>query len=215
MNPLRVVLADDHALVRAGLRSLLDEFQDMSVVGEAEDGAHALELIAKLHPDIALLDIAMPNLNGLEACARASKEYPGTRVIILSMHGDDEYVRRALLVGAKGYLLKNAGEGELELAVRAVARGDTWLSPAVSSKVVAAYTRGEKEAPTGLDLLTPRQREVLQLIAEGKNTKEIAKRLDIGVKTVETHRMQLMDRLGVRTVPELVRCAIRLGVVSA
>lgn len=215
MNPLRLVLADDHALVRAGLRSLLDEFPGMGVVGEAEDGAQALDLIAKLHPDIALLDIAMPNLNGLEACARATKDHPGTRVIILSMHGDDEYVRRALLVGAKGYLLKTAPEGELELAVRAVARGDTWLSPAVSSKVVAAYTRGEKETPTGLDLLTPRQREVLQLIAEGKTTKAIAKRLDIGVKTVETHRMQLMERLGVRTIPELVRCAIRLGVVSA
>lgn len=211
---LRLVLADDHALVRAGLRSLLDEFAGITVVGEAEDGVQALELIGKLHPDVALLDIAMPNLNGLEACARASKDYPGTRIIILSMHGDDEYVRRALLVGAKGYLLKNAGEGELELAVRAVARGDTWLSPAISSKVVAAYTRSEKDVQTGLDLLTPRQREVLQLIAEGRTTKAIAKRLDISVKTVESHRVQLMERLGVRSVPELVRCAIRLGVVS-
>lgn len=215
MTPIRLVLADDHVLVRAGLKSLLEEFEGMVVVGEAEDGVQALERIASLHPDVALLDIAMPNLNGLEACARASKEHPRTRTIILSMHGDDEYVRRALLVGARGYLLKNAREGELELAIRAVARGDTWLSPAVSSKVVAAYTRNEQQSPTGLDLLTPRQREVLQLIAEGRNTKAIARRLGIGVKTVESHRMQLMARLGVRTIPELVRCAIRLGVVSA
>ena len=154
----------------------------------------------------------MPGLNGLETVARAQKESLRTRVLLLSMHKDEEYVRRALLSGAAGYLLKDADRTELELAVRAVARGDTWLSPGIS-RVVAAFARGEG-APRGpLELLTRRQREVLQLVAEGHSTKEIAHRLELSAKTVDTHRAQLMERLGVHGVPALVRYALRVGMV--
>jgi DNA-binding NarL/FixJ family response regulator len=164
------------------------------------------------HPDLALFDISMPGLNGLEATARAVKEYPRTRVVVLSMHADDEYVYRALRAGAAGYLLKNADRRELELAVRAVARGETWLSPAVSKKVIAAFSGG-KHLEDPVEVLTPRQREILQLVAEGHSTKEIAQRLDLSVKTVESHRSQLMERLGIHDVSGLVRYAIRLGIV--
>jgi DNA-binding NarL/FixJ family response regulator len=211
---LRTLLADDHSLVRAGLRSLLEEMADVEVVGEAADGLEALRLIGELKPDVAFFDISMPGMNGLEAAARAASEHPRTRVIILSMHVDDEYVRRALVAGAAGYLLKNSDRSELEMALRAVARGESWLAPEVSSRVVAAYTRGDKPAASGtLELLTRRQREVLQLIAEGLSTKEIASRLDLSVKTVETHRAELMERLDIHGVAGLVRYAIRVGIV--
>jgi DNA-binding NarL/FixJ family response regulator len=212
VSALRILLADDHALVRAGIRALLESLDGVEVVGEASDGQEALRLIGEQHPDLALLDISMPRLNGLEAAARIAKEYPRTRVIVLSMHADDEYVYRAFRARAAGYLLKNADRSELELAVRAVARGDAWLSPAVSKKVIAAFSHGERiEDPA--EVLTPRQREILQLVAEGQSTKEIAQRLNLSVKTVESHRSQLMERLGIHDVPGLVRYAIRLGIV--
>jgi DNA-binding NarL/FixJ family response regulator len=215
MSTVRILLADDHALVRAGFRALLQDMADVEVVGEADDGHEALRLIAELHPDVAILDISMPGLNGLEVASRATKEHPQTRLIMLSMHADEEYVRRALFAGARGYLLKNADRGELELAVRAVARGDAWLSPAVSKKVVAAYGRGSPAPKGPFELLTPRQREILQLIAEGLSTKEIAHRLAISVKTVETHRAELMRRLDIHDIAGLVRYAIRAGIVRS
>ena len=213
MTTTRVLLADDHSLMRAGLRALLKEMQGVEVIGEAEDGAEALRLIGELYPDIALLDISMPGLNGLEVAARASKEHPRTRIIILSMHAYEEYVHRALVAGAAGYLLKNAEEGELELALRTVAHGQIWLSPAISRTVVDALSRGEKRAPGPFEILSARQREILQLIAEGRSSKEMARRLDLSVKTVESHRTELMDRLGIHGIAGLVRYAIRTGIV--
>jgi DNA-binding NarL/FixJ family response regulator len=213
VSALKIVLADDHALVRAGFRALLLLFTDFAVVGEADDGHKALRLIHELDPDIALMDISMPSLNGLEATARVTKEHPRTRVIILSIHSDEEYVRQALASGAAGYLLKTASEGELELAVRAVARGDNWLSPGVSKPVLAAYAQSAEAVAGPFGLLTPRQREVLQLIAEDHSTKSIAHHLALSTKTVETHRAQIMKRLGIRSAPGLIRYAIRMGIV--
>ena len=211
---MKVLLADDHALVRAGMRALINELPGMEVVAETGDGQEALRLIGEKKPDLALIDISMPGLNGLEVAARAGKEYPSTRIVILSMHVDDEFVRRALVSGAAGYLLKNADRAELEMALQAVARGDTWLSPQVSRRIAETYARGGG-APAGgpFEVLTPRQREVLQLIAEGLSNKEIASRLNVGVKTVETHRTELMERLGIHGVAGLVRYAIRVGLV--
>jgi DNA-binding NarL/FixJ family response regulator len=214
VTALRIVLADDHTLVRAGFRALLQSFPDFTIVGEAANGKDALRLIEDLDPDVALIDISMPGLNGLETTVRATKEHSRTRVIILSMHADEEYVSQAIAWGAAGYLLKKASETELELAVRAVARGDNWLSPGVSRPVFASYARNPQALHGHFDVLTPRQREVLQLIAEGNSTKEIARRLELSVKTVETHRAQIMDRLGIHGVQGLVRYAIRMGIVQ-
>jgi DNA-binding NarL/FixJ family response regulator len=212
MSSLRLLLADDHALVRAGMRALLSELPGVEVVAETGDGREALRLVRQKKPDIALIDISMPELNGLEVASRIVHEHPHTRVIIVSMHGDDESVRRALVAGASGYLLKNSDRSELELALRAVARGDKWLSPSLTNRVVAAYTQG---APGDgrFAALTPRQREVLQLVAEGHSNKEIASRLNVALKTVETHRTELMDRLGIHGVASLVRYAIQVGLV--
>ena len=209
MSALRVLLADDHALVRAGMRALLAELPGIEVVAETGDGREALRLVRERKPDIALLDSSMPELNGLEVVGRIARDHPNTRAIILSMHGDDESVRRALVAGAAGYLLKNSDRRELELALRAVARGDTWLSPSLTKRVVATYTQGA--SPDAV--LTPRQREVLQLVAEGHSNKEIASRLNVALKTVETHRTELMERLGIHGVASLVRYAIQVGLV--
>jgi DNA-binding NarL/FixJ family response regulator len=213
VSTVRVLLVDDHHLVRKGIRVLLEKLPGIEIVGEGADGHEAMRLIAELHPDLALVNISMPGLNGLEVTVRAVKQYPRTRIIVLSMHADDEYVRRALRAGASGYLLKSADLRELELAVRAVGRGETWLSGGLSQKLLAGLARVAPPRAGPLDMLTPRQREVLQLVAEGHSTKQIAVRLNLSPKTVETHRAQLMDRLGVRGVPALVRCAIRLGIV--
>ncbi len=213
MKNVRIFLADDHTLLRAGIRSLLEKMPGVEVVGEAADGREALHLVKTLLPNIVLMDIAMAGLNGLEATARIAREFPGVRVIILSMHANEEYVLQTLRAGAAGYLLKDAATAELELAIQAVARNDTYLSPAISKRVIEDYlgrTSGEKSP---LEQLTPRQREILQLIAEGKSTKEMAFVLSVSVKTVETHRAQLMDRLGVHDVPGLVRQAMRMGLV--
>jgi DNA-binding NarL/FixJ family response regulator len=214
MSAIRVLLVDDHQLLRAGIRALLQGLSGIEVVGEARDGREALDLIKTQQPNVVLMDIAMPGMNGLEALARFTKECPGVRVIILSMHGTAEYVCRALRAGAAGYLLKDAVVAEVELAIRAAARGETYLTPAVSKHVVASYMQRLNEAGNPLDLLTPRQREILQLIAEGKSTKEIARVLHISIKTVETHRVQLMNRLKIHDVAGLVRFAIEQGLVQ-
>jgi DNA-binding NarL/FixJ family response regulator len=215
VTAIRVMLADDHALFRAGIRSLLLAIEGVEIVGEARDGHEALRMVAERAPDVLLLDVALPKLNGIEVAERL-RDKPGTRVLILSMFANEEYVLRSLRAGAAGYLLKDSSTGELEAALRSVADGGSYLSPAVSGHVLAAYVRrvGEGGAPAE-PTLTPRQREVLQLIAEGHGTKEIAARLCLSVKTVETHRAQLMERLGIHDVAGLVRYAIRAGIVSA
>lgn len=214
MRRLRILLADDHTLVRAGIRSLLNHVEGIEIVAEAEDGHHALELITRHRPDVALVDVTMPGLNGLEVASRVATACPEVRVLILSMHANEEYVGQALRAGASGYLLKDASSAELELALRAVARGDTYLSPQVSKAVIAEYLEHAAPVITPLERLTARQREILQLIAEGSSTKAIAKMLDLSVKTVETHRGQLMERLDIHDVAGLVRFAVRAGIVS-
>ncbi len=209
---IRVLLADDHALVRAGIRSLLNAMNEVEVVAEASSGEEAIELAASSRPDVVLMDIAMKGITGLEAAARMRGRNPEVRVVILSMHSGEEYVLQALRAGAAGYLLKDAATGELELALRSVMRGESWLSPAVSRQVVEGYAQraGGEQAP---EVLTARQREVLRLVASGKSTKEIAFLLNLSVKTVETHRAQIMERLGIRDVAGLVRYALRTGLV--
>jgi len=212
MPALRVLLADDHALVRAGMRSLLRDIEGVEVVGEAADGAQALALAERERPDVVLLDIAMKGMNGLEAAARFRELHPGIKVIILSMHASEEYVLQALRAGAAAYLIKDSATAELELALRSVMRGETYLSPAISRQVVEGYVQ-RVGAGAGEDPLTPRQREVLRRIAEGRSTKEIAFDLGLSVKTVETHRAQIMERVGIRDVAGLVRYAMRTGLV--
>jgi DNA-binding NarL/FixJ family response regulator len=209
---LRLLLVDDHALVRAGIRSLLEKMPEVEVVAEAGDGRTALELAREHRPDVVLMDLAMSELNGLEATARLKKELPETKVVILSMHTNEEYVVQALRAGAAGYLVKDAAAVELQVGLRTVARGERYLSPSISPEAIAAYEARAANGPTAH--LTPRQREILQLIAEGKNTKEIAYTLGVSVKTVETHRALLMVRLKIFDVPGLVRYAMRIGLVQ-
>jgi DNA-binding NarL/FixJ family response regulator len=208
----RILLADDHTLVRSGIRALVERIPGVTVIAEVSDGRAAVDRIAELAPDIALVNISMPELNGIEVTRRIVKDRPGTRVVIVSLHADPEYVRQAFSAGAAGYVLKSADHGELELAIRAVARGGTWIDPAISQPIVDALVRGDASA--AFELLTPRQREVLQLVAEGHSTKAIADRLGVSVKTVESHRAQLMRRLDVDSVAGLVRAAIRLGLTD-
>lgn len=215
MSPVRVLLADDHTLVRAGLRKLLESMPDIEVVGEAPDGVAALTLVAQLQPQLVLMDIAMPGLNGLEAMTRLLAASPGIRVLILSMHQNEEYVRQALRQGAAGYLMKDAAPTELDLAIKTVLRGDIYLSDVVSRGVVSDYVQRLRSEDQPGDLLTPRQREVLKLVAEGQSTKEIARRLDLSVKTVDSHRSQLMKLLDIHEVTGLVRYAMRAGLITS
>src|SRR5688572_22712449 len=214
MKPIRVLLADDHTLVRAGIRGLLASLAGVEVIGEAGDGHEALRLAETLRPDVLLLDIGMPGMNGLEAAARLAKLDPAIRVIILSMHMSEEYVLQALRAGAAGYLLKGADVAELQVAVRAVARGETYLSPAVSKRVVDDYVSRTSGATDPLAVLTSRQREILQLVAEGNTSKEIASSLGLSYRTVEAHRNQMMKRLDVHDVTGLVRFAVRVGLIA-
>ena len=211
-KPIRVLLADDHKLVRAGFRAMLNSLGGVEVVGETGDGREALELIRTHRPDVALLDITMPSLTGIEVATRVANEIENVRIIILSMHTTEDYIARAVRAGVSGYLLKNADPVELELALRAAMKREMYLSPAVSKQLVEDYTRrlGPSNEP-----LTTRQREILQLIAEGKSTKDIAVTLDLSIKTIETHRKELMERLGIHDVPGLVRYAIRTGIIKA
>jgi DNA-binding NarL/FixJ family response regulator len=210
----RILLADDHTLVRAGLRALVESIDGAEVVGESGEGRETLELIGTLRPDVVLLDIGMPGLNGLEVARRAAEASPRTRVIILSMHAEASYVRQALQAGVAGYLLKGAAVAELPLALASVMRGETYLTPRVSRTVVEGMLGDAAPGADPLAGLTQRQREILQLIAEGRSTKEIAGILDVSVKTVETHRARLMERLGIHDVAGLVRFAIKAGLVE-
>lgn len=214
MKPVRVLLADDHALVRAGLRELLQKLPDVEVVAEAGDGREALGLVKTALPNLVLLDITMKGLTGLEAAERIVKDFPGVKVVMLSMHANEEYVLRSLRAGVSGYIIKDAAIVELELAIKAVVAGETYLSPTISRSVIENYLNrtGDKSSP--LEQLTPRQREILQLIAEGQSTKEIAFTLKLSVKTVETHRAQLMERLEIYDVAGLVRYALRVGLIT-
>lgn len=211
---MKVLLADDHHLVRAGIRALLEKIPGVQIVAEAGDGREALDAIERLRPDVALLDITMPGLNGLEVAARARKACEKTRVVVLSMHADEGYVAQALRSGVAAYLLKDSVASELMLALTAVGRGETYLSPRISSRVVDGFLRREALAEDPLALLTARQREILQLIAEGHSTRRIAEELQVSVKTVETHRAQLMERLDIHDVAGLVRFAVRTGLIE-
>ena len=214
IKPVRVILADDHTLVRAGVRALLEKLPEVKVLGEASNGREALELVKTHKPDVVLMDITMPGLNGLEAAARMAKEFPDVRVIILSMHNNEEYYWRALKAGAAGYLLKKAATAELAVALQRVIHGEIYLSQEISTRLLKKFPLGEiADRKSPFEQLTGRQREVLQLIAEGQNTKEIAEILKVSPKTVEYHRMKLMTGLNVHDVPGLVRFALRVGLI--
>jgi DNA-binding NarL/FixJ family response regulator len=214
VNHLRVVIVEDHALVRAGMLALLQKLDGVEVVADVGDGWEAIKSVQANAPDLVLMDIAMPGLNGLDATSRIAKESPDTRVILLSMHANEEYLRQALLAGVSGYLLKGADLTELELAIRTVGRGETYLTPAVAKYAIDAYRERSDGVSGPLAKLSMRQREVLQLVAEGHTTKDIAQRLNLSVKTVETHRAQLMERLDIHDVPGLVRFAMRVGLIQ-
>lgn len=213
MARVRVVLVDDHKLFRAGVCSLLQALDDIEVVAQADDGREALRLVEAHRPDVVLLDIMMPGLNGLEVVARMLRACPHTRVIILSMSAQENSVLRALRAGAAGYLVKTADPSELELAVRATLRGERYLSSAVSEHVVAVCLKGNGRELTALERLTPRQREVLQLVAEGHSTKQIARKLEISARTAEAYRAELMKVVDIHEIAGLTRYAVRMGLV--
>lgn len=211
MNQIRILLADDHGVVRQGFRAILGQQADMVIVGEAGNGREVMALAEDTKPDVIVMDVAMPELNGIEATRRLASSLPATRVLALSMHKDSVYVREMLKAGAKGYLLKDSVEHDLLEAVRAIARGGEYISPAVQPALLSPYRMG---GTTPLDLLTSREREVLQLIAEGKTNKEVAVVLNISVFTVDAHRGRIMEKLNVHNVNELVRFAVRNGLVD-
>ncbi|MDQ6664893.1 MAG: response regulator transcription factor [Acidobacteriota bacterium] len=211
MKNIRVLLADDHPVVRQGFRLILSHEPDMEIVGEAGNGREALALCEELKPDVVVMDVAMPELNGIEATRRLAVSLPKTRVLALSMHKDGVYVREILRAGARGYLLKDSIDRDLLAAVRAVAKGEGYLSPAISDAVLNDYRRN---ASNPLDLLTSREREVLQMIAEGGTNKEIANKLNLSVYTIDAHRGRVMEKLNVHSSSELVRFAVRHGVID-
>ena len=214
VDAIQVLLVDDHKLVRAGIRSLLEKLSAIEVVAEAGDGLEALLQVAEHNPQVVLMDIAMPNLNGLEATRRMSTEFPEVPVIILSIYSDEEHVYQALRAGAAGYLLKGAAIEELELAIRAVAHGETYLSPPISRPVIMEYVRRTNAGQGLTERLSPRQSEILKLVAEGRSMKQIALGLGISVKTVEAHRTALMARIDVHDIAGLVRFAVKHGLID-
>lgn len=219
MKTIRVILADDHKLVRAGIKSLLENSNGITVIGEASNGRDAVELAAYLKPDIVFLDLAMPELNGLEAAARIKKEYPAIKTVILSMYTDEEYVIQALKSGVSGYLLKDSAPGELRLAIENIMRGEIYISPAIPKEIINDFLSRQTDTLSlevtarSKKILTSRQTEVLQLIAEGNSTKEIADKLFISIKTVETHRAQIMKKLEIYDIAGLVKYAIKIGLI--
>ncbi len=214
VNRIRVILADDHTLVRAGIRALLERVDEIDVVGEAGDGYEALALIRQQTPDLVLLDMVMPGVNGLEVLKRIKEEFPSIHVIILSVHETEEYALRAFQEGAAGYLPKKAATGELVEAIKRVMSGEEYISPEVSAGSGHSYPGGPAPDGNPARELTPRQRDVLKMIAEGLSTKQIAKVMNISAKTVETHRALLMDRLNIHDVAGLVRYAIKIGLIE-
>jgi DNA-binding NarL/FixJ family response regulator len=216
MNKLRILLADDHTVVRAGLRSLLEQQPDLEVVGEAGDGRQAVELAGSLQPDVAVLDIGMPQLNGIEAARQITGSRPETAVVILSMHSDEAYVMRALKAGARAYLLKDSAETDLIRAIRSVSQGKSFFSPKVSRVLVEDYVRllDQRGAEDTYELLTTRERGILQLLAEGKTNKEVASLLNLSVYTVETHRTHILQKLNLHSTAEVVLYAVRKGIIS-
>jgi DNA-binding NarL/FixJ family response regulator len=214
MKKIRVLLADDHTLMRGGLRLLIEQHADLSVVGEAEDGRQAVALAASLKPDVA--DIGMPNLNGIEAAKQITEGDSGTAVVVLSMHRDETYILRALKAGVRGYLLKDSAQSDLVRAIRSVAERKSFFSPAVSKVLLDDYLQKLKRtgAEDSYDLLTPREREILQLVAEGKSNKEVAAILNLSVYTVETHRSNIMEKLKLKSLPELILYAVRKGIIA-
>jgi RNA polymerase sigma factor (sigma-70 family) len=216
MKKLRILLADDHTLIRAGLRLVVEQQPDFMVVGEAENGRQAVAMAESLAPDVVVMDIGMPDLNGIEACRQIREKRPETPVVMLSMHSDEGYVLRALRAGARAYLLKDSAEADLAGAIRAAAEGKSFFSPAVGKVLLQDYMR--KLERTGADdsyeLLSPREREVLQMVAEGNSNKDIAHRLNLSVYTVETHRARIMQKLKLKGIPELILYAVRKGIIA-
>ena len=216
MNKIRVLLAEDHTIVRQGLRSLLESAAGIEVIGEAEDGREAIQKVGQLRPDVVVMDITMPALNGLQATRQIKRQFPEVKVLILTMHANEEYIFQILRVGASGYVVKQAAVTELVSAIQAVYRGDSFLSPSISGKVIEEYIRrAEAVVKSSYDRLTDREREVLQLIVEGHSTTEIAELLHITAGTVRTHKAQLMDKLDIHSTAELTRYAIRKGVITS
>jgi DNA-binding NarL/FixJ family response regulator len=212
MTPLTVVLVDDHPLLRAGVRAQLERLAGVTVIGEFSEAADALSSLADVRPDVVLMDISMPGMQGLDALRVMTERFPATRVVMLTMHDEEEYVLKAMRGGAAGYVLKDAPSAELLLALETVRGGNTFISPAVTKTLAAYLQKSGHDAPRAMEL-TPRQREVLRLIAESRNTKEIATLLKISIKTVEMHRVRIMGRLDIHDVPGLVRYALRLGMI--
>ena len=215
MKIIRVLLADDHNLIRAGLRLVISQQADFQVAGEADNGRQAVSLAEQLKPDVVVMDIKMPDLNGIEACHQIRDTLPETQVVMLSMHSDETYVLRALKAGARAYLLKDSAEADLARAIRAAAEGKSFFSPAVGKVLLEDYMRKLQRtgAEDSYELLSPREREILQMVAEGKSSKEIAGVLNLSVYTVETHRAKIMQKLNLRSVPELILYAVRKGII--
>lgn len=215
MKKIRIVIIDDHTLVRDGIRALLDNFEELEVVGEASDGITGIEAIRRLRPDVVLMDISMPRLNGMDAATCVlQEERLGARVLMLSMYANEEYVIRALRAGAAGYILKDSRKEELAHAILTVASGESYFSPQVSRAVIENYVHSVEAEPSPVERLTPRQREILKLIAQGRSSKEIANILNVSLKTVDTHRTQLMERLNIHDVSGLVRFAIKHALIT-
>ncbi len=215
MHKIRILLADDHTILREGIRSILESEADLQVIGEAEDGHAVLKMVSDLKPDVVLMDIAMPLLNGLEATRQIKRQYPKVKVLVLSMHENEEYIRQVLACGAMGYILKDAAARDLIQAIRAVYHGEAVLSPAITRLVIEDYLRwGDLQVHNHSDGLSPREREVLQLIAEGYTNKQIAEILCIAVKTVQAHRMNIMSKLDLHDRSELIKYAIRKKIIE-
>jgi DNA-binding NarL/FixJ family response regulator len=216
MEQIRILLSDDHNVLRDGMRLLLDRQPGFVVVAEASDGRETLDLVADHQPDVVVMDIAMPNMNGIEATRRIVEKHPGTGVVILSMHHDESYVIRSLKAGARAYLLKDAMKAELIDAIHAVAEGKSFFSPKISRILQEDYVQalGRKGADDSYELLTDREREILQLVAEGKTNKEIANTLNLSLYTVDTHRTHILQKLNLHSVPEVILYAVRKGIIS-